>query len=261
MMSYDPRKIIDIALAEVGYSIKTNDGKCSKYTEDILTSSFYNARISSANWSSVFIDWCFIQAYGVEAALVLTYQPVETDDDVETGCKYSREYYDSNERLYDLPQKGDQVFFWPSNRSDPSEVSHTGLVYDVDEKCFYTVEGNTNKAPGMVTNGDGVYKKKYLLNDKRIAGFGRPEYEMGKVSIASSESKLITPQTGKKVIIITEKAVNARVGDSTEHDRVVQLGKGATLEYVATALNGWYAGRYNDQIVWISNQYSIVSNS
>lgn len=71
---------------------------------------------------------------------------------------------------------GDQVFFKNSVR-----ICHTGLVYDVDDKYFYTVEGNTSGASGVIANGGGVCKKKYKLNYSSVAGFGRPKYDVAEI--------------------------------------------------------------------------------
>jgi hypothetical protein len=46
----------------------------------------------------------------------------------------------------------------------------------VDETFVYTVEGNTHPGTGVEANGGSVCKKQYLLTDKRLAGYGRPDY-------------------------------------------------------------------------------------
>ena len=42
----------------------------------------------------------------------------------------------------------------------------------------YTIEGNTSSAVGVVDNGGCVAKKSYSLNYTRIAGYGRPNYNL-----------------------------------------------------------------------------------
>jgi hypothetical protein len=66
-------------------------------------------------------------------------------------------------------------------------MAHTGLVYAVDSNYVYTVEGNTSSDSGVIDNGGGVFKKKYERNFKRIAGYGRPDYE-GKATVSVSTS-------------------------------------------------------------------------
>ena len=67
--------------------------------------------------------------------------------------------------------------------------------------------------------------------------------------------------SGTAVVRITGNAVNIRVGDSTRYASVGQLSKGDVMEYVATAPNGWHAGRRKDRIVWVSNKYSTVETA
>ena len=183
-MSYDPKKVIDIALAEVGYLEKeTNsnldsktanagDRNYTKYGRDLDALGFYNGRKNGVAWCDQFVDWSFVQAYGMKAALALTFQPYGKPN-CGAGCKYSRQYYKNNGRLFDTPQPGDQIFFYSS---DKSSISHTGLVYLVDKTYVYTVEGNTSSAGGVVANGGAVAKKRYKLNYARLAGFGRPNW-------------------------------------------------------------------------------------
>ena len=182
-MAYDKQKVIDIALAEVGYLEKATYDKLddptanagsnnfTKYARDLAKYPFYNGSKKGAAWCDVFVDWCFVQAFGVDAAKALTYQPTNSAVNYGAGCKYSRDYFKSKGRLFDSPEPGDQIFFYSK---DKSSISHTGLVYKVDSEKVYTVEGNTSGASGVIANGGGVFKKSYSLTYNRLAGFGRP---------------------------------------------------------------------------------------
>lgn len=278
-MAYDPKKVIDVALAEVGYLEKENnadldsktgnagDKNYTKYARDLDALGFYNGRKQSIAWCDVFVDWCFVQAYGLEAALKLTNQPLGKNN-CGAGCKYSRQYYKDKGQLYDTPQAGDQIFFYPSNGIGGTTIQHTGLVYAVDSTYIYTVEGNTSGASGVVANGGGVCKKKYKRSYERLAGFGRPDYGMTVSVEPAQPADTATPTpapdesgNGKKNVIIqcTSGKVNIRQGDSTSYGRVAQLSKGTTLEYVATSPNGWHAVRYKKLIAWVSGEYSVVT--
>lgn len=265
-MAYDPKKVIAVAETEVGYLEKESraqlddktanagDKNYTKYARDLDELSFYNGRKNGYAWCDVFVDWCFVQAYGKEAALELTCQPTNREVNYGAGCKWSRKYYANKGQLHNTPEPGDQIFFWPKDQIGGPAVAHTGLVYAVDNTYVYTIEGNTSGANGVVANGGGVCKKKYRLDYSRIAGYGRPAY--GTVSEAPE-----TPPSGKKVITITGNSVNVRLGDSTEYKSLGYLNRGDTMEWVATAENGWNAGRYKEQIVWISGKYSTVSET
>lgn len=210
-MSYDPKKVISIALAEVGYLEKeTNadldsktgnagDENYTKYARDLDAMGFYNGRKQSVAWCDVFVDWAFVQAYGENAALALTFQPTKAANNCGAGCKYSRQYYEKNGRLFNTPEPGDQIFFYSK---DKTQISHTGLVYDVDSNYVYTVEGNTSSASGVVANGGAVAKKKYKLNYAHLAGFGRPnwgeEYESAEApSVPTPPEQEIEPAVYK----------------------------------------------------------------
>ena len=228
-MSYDPQKVIDIALAEEGYlEKKTNsnlDSKTAnagsknytKYGRDLDALGFYNGRKNGVAWCDQFVDWCMVQAYGMEVALAITFQPYGKSN-CGAGCQYSRNYYKNNGRLFDKPQPGDQIFFWDSAKS---RVSHTGLVYHVDKTYVYTIEGNTSGASGVVANGGGVKKKKYKLNYARLAGFGRPNW--GALA-PSTDKPAATPET------------TVRLGDRTLKNTSPDM-KGADILELQKKLN------------------------
>lgn len=168
-------KVIEIALAEVGYHEKESnydldsptgnagDQNYTKYARDIdQIAGFYNGPKQGFAYCDVFTDWCMIRAYGVQMAKRLLCQP---DYSAGAGCPYSCDYYKAAGQFHKTgPKEGDQIFFIVG-----SIVGHTGLVYAVDGSRVYTVEGNTS---------DQVAKRSYALNDARIYGYGRPNYAL-----------------------------------------------------------------------------------
>ena len=177
--------VIRIARAEVGYlEKKTNsqlDSKTAnagsnnytKYARDMDNiPSFYNGKKNGFAWCDVFVDWCFNKAFGTANAKRLLCQP---DKSSGAGCQYSMNYYKSKKQFYTSPKIGDQIFF---ENAGGTRICHTGLVYAVDKTYVYTVEGNTSSASGVVDNGGCVREKKYKLNYSRIAGYGRPKYDV-----------------------------------------------------------------------------------
>lgn len=174
--------VIQIALGEVGYLEKKSNSNLdsdtanagyknyTKYARDLAKiKGFYNGNKNGYAWCDVFVDWCFVQAFGVENAKKLLCQ----NGLLGAGCKYSYNYYKSQGQAAATPMIGDQIFF--KNKS--GSINHTGLVYDVDSKYVYTIEGNTSSASSVVDNGGCVAKKKYKLNYQYIAGYGRPAYD------------------------------------------------------------------------------------
>lgn len=174
-------KSVIIALGEVGYLEKqsrrqlyekhTNPGdeNYTKYAREMdILFCFYRGVKQGYPWCDVFVDWCFVQAYGVIAGRKLLCQPILSKG---AGCRYSYGYYREAGRLVDSPQEGDQIFFRREGR-----ICHTGLVTGVKDGRVYTVEGNTSDAEGIVANGGCVAQKSYALDDPGIAGYGRPDY-------------------------------------------------------------------------------------
>lgn len=185
-MSYDKQKVIDIALAEVGYLEKASNSQLdsktanagnknfTKYSRDLAAVNYFNGRKQGAAWCAVFVAWCFYKAYGKSAALQLLNQPIIASNNAGAGCRYARNYFSAKGRLHlTNPHPGDVIFFYSA---DKSSIAHTGLVYKVDASRVYTVEGNTSGASGVIANGGGVCKKSYSLSYNRIAGYGRPAY-------------------------------------------------------------------------------------
>ena len=67
-----------------------------------------------------------------------------------------------------------------------------------------------------------------------------------------------TPEKPGKQVEITGLSVNIRKGNGTQYARIVVLSYGTRLAYVATAENGWYAVVVDDQVGWVSGEYSRV---
>ena len=187
-MSCYVNKVIEIAKAEIGYlekasnsnldskTLNTGRNNYTKYARDLDNiPGFYNGKKQGYPWCDVWFDWVLVKAYGVDAAKRLLCQPNKS---LGAGCQYSMNYYKTKGQLKTTPKIGDQIFF----KSSSGEISHTGLVYDVDKTYVYTIEGNTSSASGVVANGGGVFAKKYRLDYNRIAGYGRPAYDAEPVS-------------------------------------------------------------------------------
>ena len=249
-MSYDKQKVIDIALSEVGYLEKAtneqldnptaNAGKknYTKYARDLAVYPFYNGSKRGVAWCDVFVDWCFVQAYGLDEARKLTCQPSNASVNYGAGCRYSRDYYKSKGRLFDSPEPGDQIFFYSK---DKKTISHTGLVYKVDSKKVYTVEGNTSGASGVISNGGGVCKKSYALTNSRIAGYGRPKYGEGSsVNVPASptaETKKETTNTSQAESVVYDMGT-LRIGYTGTQVRVLQRLLNLTTDYTCGKADG-----------------------
>ena len=173
-MSYDRQRVIDVALSQVGYHEKASnkdlddftansgDGNWTKYARDLdALGNFYNGKKNGFAYCDVFVDWCFVQAYGRAGAQFLLCQP---DNSAGAGCAFSAQYFNNKGQFHKSnPQPGDQIFFGYAFNN----LYHTGLVVSVGNSHVYTVEGNTS---------DQVARRSYALSDKNIFGYGRPDW-------------------------------------------------------------------------------------
>lgn len=204
-MAYDRQKVIDVASSEVGYLEKASksnlddktanagSGNYTKYSRDLAKYPYFNGTKQGVAWCAVFVAWCFVQAYGKDAALKLLCQPTKPANNAGAGCKYARNYFKNKGQLHTSnPQPGDVIFFYSKDRS---QIQHTGLVYKVDSSKVYTVEGNTSGASGVISNGGGVCKKSYSLSYERLAGYGRPDYCTATVPSTNTPTEKVNTST------------------------------------------------------------------
>lgn len=184
-MIISPDEVIKIAIAEEGYLEKSkaaytinreiiyektsgagqdNYTKYGKEMHDIMP----KVMDFPAPWCDCFVDWCMLKAYGPETAQQLLCGAFD-DYTINSSNMYKK----AGKWINKGPVPGDQIFFKNSTR-----ICHTGLVYKVDKRYVYTIEGNTSNKGILIPNGGGVFKKKYLLSYPSIAGYGRPGYDV-----------------------------------------------------------------------------------
>lgn len=178
--------MIKIAEGEIGYLEKRTNAQLdsktanagynnyTKYWRDIAPS--YQAQ----PWCAGFVSWVFMKAFGLDTAKKLlkhwpyVYCPT-------LGAKFTK---------YANPQVGDIVIFYRGGT-----FAHTGIVTAVQGNKFWTIEGNTSGASGIVDNGGGVCKKSYYNSNLPGTKFCRPDYSIV-TSVNSSTDTPITPSKG-----------------------------------------------------------------
>lgn len=161
--------VIGIAEEEIGYLEKRSNsqldsktanagsGNYTKYWRDIAPS--YQAQ----PWCAGFVSWCFYKAFGLTTARkLLKHWPYVYCPDL--GNKFTR---------YANPEKGDIVIFYRNGT-----FAHTGIVTRVSGDRFWTIEGNTSGASGIVANGGGVCEKSYYNSQLPGTKFCRPDYSI-----------------------------------------------------------------------------------
>ena len=178
-------KLIKTAEAEVGYLEKATNAQLdsktanagynnyTKYARDHTLWGTYHASKQGLPWCDMFVDWCFITAFGFDLGMKMTCQPKGA---YGAGCTASYNYYKAAGQTVSVSQAqaGDQIFF-----GVPGDMSHTGLVTKVDSQYIYTIEGNTGSGDNtVIANGGGVFQKKYTRGYAKIGGFGRPKWNL-----------------------------------------------------------------------------------
>ena len=250
--------VINIALAEVGYIEKASgknlydkttnagDKNYTKYGYEMHK--IYPAVMDyPAYWCDCFNDWCHYTAFGVCNAKKILCGDFN-DYTVASAQLYKNKgaWHTSN------PKRGDQIFFTNGKR-----ICHTGIVYEVSNGLVKTIEGNTSGASGVVANGGMVCKKKYALNNSRIAGYGRPLYSLA----VSPDSQLTTYdiKTGiKGVSVSVDGGLNIRsypvsgnIIGTIQNQILVHPTKKTFVSngdvwYYLPDKNGWISAKYID---------------
>lgn len=171
-------RLISTAMSYVGYIEKKSNKDLDDFTANAGKNNYTafardykevsGLDVQAQAWCDTFVDMMFVYAFGADMAKEMlggfsAYTPT------------SANYFKKMGRFFDKPQTGDVIFFKNSER-----IYHTGIVYavDTDFGAVYTVEGNTSSAKGVVENGGCVAKKSYDLGYSKIAGYGRPRYEL-----------------------------------------------------------------------------------
>lgn len=170
-------EVIQVAVAEEGYLEKKSNSQLDSKTANAGSNNYtkYERDLvkwvgspfaQGVAWCMMFVAWCFVTAFGKEAAKKLlggwsAYTP--------TSANFFKNMYRWHEKN---PQPGDVIFFKNAIR-----ICHVGIVTRVDSQYVYTIEGNTSGANTVVANGGGVHQKRYVKTLSKIAGYGRPAYD------------------------------------------------------------------------------------
>lgn len=221
-------KVIATAKAEVGYLEKKSNSNLDDKTANAGSNNYTKYWRDIANWGlgnyqaqywcAAFIFWCFVKTFGKDKAKkLLLHSPY-------ISCYTAGNLFKNAGRLYADPKVGDVVLFKKSS----GVFGHTGLVYKVANGYFYTIEGNTSSASGVVANGGAVAYKSYSISSAKSAGhkFARPDYSLvGTVAISNSTTTK-TSTTSKKIPILASASPNLKKGS-----------KGTQVGYLQKDLN------------------------
>lgn len=145
-------------------------------------------------------------------------------------------------------------FLW-KELDDYSSVKETLLnatsIKEASDIVLTKFERPANQDDSVKTKRANYGKKYYdaYVNSKPSYTYADPD-----AAVEKSQEKL---QNGKR-IVITKNKVNKRIGDGTNFKSLGFVNKGDTFAFIATSTNGWHAIYTDDQICWVSPDFSKV---
>lgn len=188
--------LIAVAKNEIGYLEKATNAQLdsktanagynnyTKYWRDIYPA------YQGQPWCACQISWDMMTAFGLETAKkLLRHWPY-------VYCPTMANLF----TLYANPQVGDIVIF-----KHNGVFTHTGLVIKVQGDQFWTIEGNTSGASGIVANGGGVCQKSYYNSQLPGTKFCRPDYSIVTSIKSGSSTNTSTTTTTKNWIEYGDK--------------------------------------------------------
>lgn len=246
-------KVIKIAKNEIGYLEKKSNSQLDSKTANAGSNNYtkYWRDVKSSYqgqpWCAAFVSWCFMKAFGLnKAKKLLKHWPY-------VYCPTLGQLFTKNAN----PKVGDIVIFYHGGT-----FTHTGIVTAVNGDRFYTIEGNTSGASGIIANGGGVCAKSYLNSQMPGTKFCTPDWSVvSDVSTDNSNNVTVTTEdskpskTSKFVGKVTANILNVRTWAGTENPQIKSypvLAKGNLVDVCDTvkAKDGtdWYyiriAGKY-----------------
>lgn len=133
----------------------------TKYAKEMDEREVYNGPKQGYAWCKVFVDWLFVETFGLEKAGDLLHGWT-------AGVEQFYNWFRANGQISNSPKIGDLVIF--------GDCDHIGLVFDVADGKIYTIEGNTSET-GYNANGGQVANKEYYLGSSWIKCYARPSYD------------------------------------------------------------------------------------
>ena len=225
-MSYTAKRLLEIAIAELGYKEKASnsqlddktanagDKNWTKYARDLHTAGYYQAAKNGYAWCDMFVDWCFLQLGGSK----------EKGEWLEcqtglygAGCTWSSDCYRWADRWGTEPKVGAQIFFAKNGKGSEE---HTGIVEKFDNNYVYTIEGNASNM---------VKRKTYSRTSSYVLGYGYPRFDEKAETV--EPAKPVEPTTRKDTCTVELPVL--RKGDKCESVKALQillLGYGYTME-------------------------------
>ena len=184
--------VLGTAEEEIGYLEKKSNSQLDSKTANAGSNNYtkywrdIKPDYQGQPWCAAFVSWCFMKAFGLEnAKKLLKHWPY-------VYCPTLGNLFTKNVD----PKVGDIVIFQNGNT-----FTHTGLVTKVSGDRFWTIEGNTSGASGIIANGGGVCQKSYYNSKLPGTKFCTPDYSLVTSSTETTNTEggsyMFTPETVK----------------------------------------------------------------
>lgn len=216
-------KLIQIAKNEVGYLEKASNSQLDSKTANAGSNNYtkywrdVKPSYQGQPWCAGFVSWCFMKAFGQEKAKeLLKHWPY-------VYCPTLGNLFTRNAN----PKIGDIVIFYHNGT-----FTHTGIVTAVIGDRFYTIEGNTSGASGIIANGGGVCAKSYLNSQMPGTKFCTPNYSLVKNTTSVSDSDTTKKQNTRAYIAQIKKDTKCytKSNKNSPSKLFPKLKKGAVVE-------------------------------
>ena len=242
--------LIAVALSQLGYSEGNTDGAYGGNENGNDNYCEYNYNMGSFGvgyggidypWCASFVSFCLLQSDNHDQRRIADWCRKNEGDATyiwrEVSCnRWAKQlrtcgyFKDSASFGGDyIPIPGDLIYF----TEDGKRESHIGIVLYSEEGMVYTVEGNTNAAKGLESNGGSVCFKSYSLDSTYIRGYGVLPYKASS-SIQHIDYSGARPSAGR-YISTTDKCIYLSDTAST-YDHI--LPKNTIFEVTEIASNG-----------------------
>jgi len=152
--SGDIKRMVDIALEQVGYRERNADGSFGNGNRTKF-GAWYG--MDGQPWCAMFVSWAADQA-----GIINDVVPKHASTNAGANAYRERGLYAPQDSGY-IPREGDAIYFYSQSKG---RIGHVGIVvaYDPETRRVYTVEGNTDNA---------VRIRHYDIDNPRIDGYGR----------------------------------------------------------------------------------------
>lgn len=250
--------IINIATGEIGYLEKKSSSNLDDKTANAGSNNYTKywrdvyPNYQGQAWCACFVSWVFMKAFGLETAKkLLKHWPY-------VYCPTLGNLFTKNAN----PTVGDIVIFYRNGT-----FAHTGIVTKVSGDQFWTIEGNTSGASGIIANGGGVCQKSYYNSNLPGTKFCTPDYSI--VTTVNTTASTATTTTGAKSSynktakwtgVVTADSLNVRSGAGTSYSTCSfsPLKKNAEVS-VCDSVNAsgatWYYIEYGGKYGFVSGSY------